>query len=327
MPDDDAIRARIEALTAETGITPPDEPLPQQLTGGMCTIYGLDQFYKLFAARQMLTLLAFVKGVRAAHDAITAAGADPEYAMAVTTYLGLALDKVTDRNSTLCRWDLSFSGLASTFARQALPMVWDYVEANTVANNAGSYSLALGDMLGVLTQIPSGIPATVVRGSATIQPFETASVDAVVTDPPYYDNISYADLSDYFFVWLKRSLGALYPEHLSTEITPKKREAIAAPYRHDDDKNEARTFYEETMLQSFHEANRILKPNGLMVTVYAHKTTAGWSTLVDAMRRSGFEINEAWPIDTELAGPFDRAGHRCACIVVLLGSAQTRKRR
>lgn len=305
VPDDDAIRARIEALTAETGITPPDERIAAEDNQHFqAPMYGMLTFGDLFTTRQMLTLLTFVKGVRAAHDALTAAGTDPEYAKAVVTYLGLALDKATDRNSTLCRWDLSSSGgrLASTFARQALPMVWDFAETNPLAGGAGDLGLAVKGVAGVMRNAPDGVPARVFRGSATIQPFETASTHAVVTDPPYYDNISYADLSDYFFVWLKRSLGSLYPEHLSTEITPKKREAIAASYRHDDNKNDARAFYEEMMLQSFHEANRILKRNGLIVTVYAHKTTAGWSTLVDAMRQSGFEINEAWPIDTEMQG-------------------------
>ncbi len=303
VPDDDAIRARIESLTAETGITPPEEPLPQQLTGGMCTIYGLDQFYKLFTARQMLTLLTFVKGVRAAHEALTAAGVDPEYAKAVVTYLGLAVDKATDRNSTLCRWDLSSSGgrLASTFARQALPMVWDFAETNPLAGGAGDLGLAVKGVAGVMRNAPDGVPARVFRGSATLQPFETASADAVVTDPPYYDNISYSDLSDFFYVWLQRSIGAYYPTHFSTDLAPKKSEAIAANYRHEN-KDEAREFYEQIMLSAFTEANRVLGIGGALITVYAHKTTVGWSTLVESIRKSGFVITEAWPIDTEMQG-------------------------
>ncbi|MBV6437561.1 MAG: hypothetical protein AELANPGJ_02848 [Anaerolineae bacterium] len=303
VPDDDAIRGRIEALTAETGITPPEEPLPQQLTGGMCTIYGLDQFYKLFTTRQMLTLLTFVKGVRAAHDALTAAGADPEYVKAVVTYLGLAHSRLTSIMSTQSRWRGSEGErVVGAFARQAIPMVWDFAELmpfNSVFTSWNYYVSVACDAIENLRRITAC--AVVARGSATELPSLIPRVDAVVTDPPYYDNISYADLSDYFYVWLKKILGNLYPEHLSTEITPKKKEAIAASYRHSDDRD-AREFYEGMMLESFTQANTRLRQSGRLVTVYAHKTTAGWSTLVDSLRHAGFELNEAWPIDTELAG-------------------------
>lgn len=304
LPDEDAIRARIEALTAETGITPPEEPLPEKLTGGMCTLYGLDQFYKLFTPRQLLTLLTFVKGVRGAHAAMIEAGMEDEYAKAVTTYLGLALNRLVSILSTQSRWRGSEGErVVGAFARQAIPMMWDFAETmpfNPVFTS-WKYIMEVGiaviDNVCVLSDL-----ARVIRSSATDIPNQIADLDAVITDPPYYDNISYADLSDYFYVWLKRSLGFLYPEHLSADITPKKREAIAAPYRHQDDKDQARTFYESMMRQAFKEGYRVLKPDGFLVTVYAHKTTAGWSTLIDAMRSAGFAMTEAWPLDTELAG-------------------------
>jgi putative DNA methylase len=124
--------------------------------------------------------------------------------------------------------------------------------------------------------------------------------DAVITDPPYYDNVDYAKLSDFFYVWLKRTIGHLYPEHFATEGTPKKSEAVADPVRHSGSKDKARLAYEQMMAQAFAEANRVLKPGGQMVVVYAHKTTLGWSTLVDALRRAGFTVTEAWPLDTEM---------------------------
>ncbi|NTW04183.1 MAG: DUF1156 domain-containing protein [Oscillochloris sp.] len=122
----------------------------------------------------------------------------------------------------------------------------------------------------------------------------------MITDPPYYDNVPYADLSDFFYVWLKRSAGELYPEHLSGDLTPKKQEAVAEPARYAGNGQKAREQYEMMMQRSFAEAHRVLKPKSPIVVVYAHKTTMGWATLIDAMRRVGFELTEAWPLDTEL---------------------------
>jgi putative DNA methylase len=136
--------------------------------------------------------------------------------------------------------------------------------------------------------------------SRSVYVCEPQQLDAVITDPPYFDSISYANLSDFFYVWLKRSIGHLYPEHFSSQLTPKKNEAIMEPSRHGGDKKKAAQAYEEMMHKAFCEANRVLKPNGMMVVVYAHKTTSGWSTLIDSLRRAGFTITEAWPLDTEM---------------------------
>jgi putative DNA methylase len=131
-------------------------------------------------------------------------------------------------------------------------------------------------------------------------PLADESQDAVITDPPYYDNISYADLSDFFYVWLKRSVGFLYPDHLGGHLTPKRNEAVVAPYRHHGQKDRARAFYERIMADAFAEAHRVLKPGAPLVCIYAHKTTLGWAALVDALRTAGFTITEAWPVDTEM---------------------------
>jgi len=180
-------------------------------------------------------------------------------------------------------------------------MVWDFGESNPFASASGSiakYLSETADTLEILASKP--VTAHALRASATRLPVEDGSFDAVITDPPYYDNISYADLSDFFYVWLKRSVGFLFPEHLGGELTPKRREAIVAPYRHDGDKEAAREFYEYEMAEAFSEAHRVLKPGAPLVCVYAHKTTLGWSSLVEALRRAGFAITEAWPLDTEM---------------------------
>jgi putative DNA methylase len=144
--------------------------------------------------------------------------------------------------------------------------------------------------------------ATVHRGSALHLPYGSSSVDAIITDPPYYDNVPYGDLSDFFYVWLKRSIGHLYPEHFTTELTPKKSEATALSARYKGDMAAASAAYEQMMRTAFREAHRVLKPGGELVTVYAHKTTMGWSTLVDALRQGGFTVTEAWSLDTEFGG-------------------------
>jgi putative DNA methylase len=152
----------------------------------------------------------------------------------------------------------------------------------------------------LIETLAAGQPARCVRGSATSLPLPDESQDAVITDPPYYDNISYADLSDFFYVWLKRSVGFLYPDHLGGHLSPKRNEAVVAPYRHHGDKDKARAFYEQMMAAAFSEAHRLLKPGAPLVCIYAHKTTLGWATLVEALRTAGFTITEAWPLDTEM---------------------------
>jgi putative DNA methylase len=141
-----------------------------------------------------------------------------------------------------------------------------------------------------------------VRGSATSLTIPDASQDAVITDPPYYDNISYADLSDFFYVWLKRSVGFLYPDDFGGELTPKRSEAVSVIHRHAGNRKIATEFYESMMAAAFAEAYRVLKPGALLVCIYAHKTTLGWATLVDALRKTGFVVSEAWPMDTETLG-------------------------
>ena len=142
----------------------------------------------------------------------------------------------------------------------------------------------------------------VLRTTATSLPFTDSSIDALITDPPYYDNVPYADLSDFFYVWLKRSIGFLYPEDLGGMLTPKRQEAIAEPSRYQGNALEARHVYEDLMAQAFSEACRVLKPDAPLICVYAHKTTLGWSTLIESLQHAGFVITEAWPLDTELSG-------------------------
>ncbi|MCA1704674.1 MAG: hypothetical protein LC808_15985, partial [Actinobacteria bacterium] len=258
--------------------------------------YGLTRFGDLFTSRQLLTLCTLASGVRTVYDEADAAGLEKDRAAAVATVLGLSVSRNADYESTLCRWHTGYETAMNTYARQALPMVWDFLEVNPFARAAGDLREHIETTAKIIEWLQPLTPSTVRRASSTALQLPDGSQDAVVTDPPYYDNISYADLSDFFYVWLKRSIGSLHPEHLGGELTPKRNEAVVAPYRHDGKRDDARRFYERLMAESFAEAHRVLKPGAPLVCIYAHKTTLGWSSLVDALRQAGFTITEAWPL-------------------------------
>jgi putative DNA methylase len=304
LPDQVRLEA-VERAAEEGGIDPPTEPIPPTGNAGLATgrvyLYGMREFADLFTRRQLAMLLTLCKLVREAHPEMLAAGLEPERAKAVATYMGVLIDRMADYHSTLCTWNNARELTAHTYARQALAMTWDFSEANPFGGSAGDLEMHLESIVKVVEHCAAaGQPVKVLRGSAIEVPLGDGSQDAVITDPPYYDNISYADLSDFFYVWLKRSVGQLHPEHLSAPLTPKRSEAIAATYRHDGNKEAAKAAYEDMMARSFAEARRVLKPEGVLVCVYAHQTTAGWSTLIDAVRRAGFVVVEAWPLDTEM---------------------------
>ncbi len=293
-----------EAVLDELEVSPPEETIQDRDTLNFkVPLYGLTRFRDLFTPRQLATLCAFAQGVRETYEEMRAAGVEEAQAEAVCAALGMALSRVVDRSSNLCRWHNGprQQMVNNTFARQALPMVWDFAESNPFGRASGSASLYIENTAAIVRALAAvGSRCEIQRSSASHLSLDDESFDAVITDPPYYDNISYADLSDFFYVWLKRSVGFLFPEHLASELTPKRREAIVAPYRHGGDKAQARAFYEQEMAAAFAEAHRVLKPGSPLVCVYAHKTTLGWASLVEALRRARFSITEAWPLDTEM---------------------------
>ncbi|MEE8389823.1 MAG: DUF1156 domain-containing protein, partial [Anaerolineae bacterium] len=291
-PNDAAIWKRIRTLEAETAshpagsLTVPDEPLPfQSGLGFRVQPYGVKEWGQFFTPRQLFTLLTFAKYVRVAHTRILQRGYSEEQAKTVATYLGLWTDRIVDYGSGQCTWKPGGEFVASSFGRQALPMIWDFAEVNAFGNASGNALSALEWILDVIRENSNlGCVGEVWRGSATETLFEANTFDAIITDPPYYDNVGYSDLSDFFYIWLKRSIGFLYPEHFSSFLTPKKKEAIMDAGRHDRSKEAAKDFYEQMMAQAFAEAGRTLKPGAPLIIVYAHKTTLGWATLVDALR-------------------------------------------
>ncbi len=301
LENNSTIQSQIDIICDQFNLNLPTEAVPQYLTGGTCYPYGMTRFIDLFTPRQLLALLTFTAEVHHAYATMLEEGLEPGQAAAITTYLGLMVDRLADYNSTICHWHNTRELIGNTYARQALPMMWDFVEVNPFGGGSGSVTGALGWILeSVQSLVTYDQPAYVYRASANQLPFEGKMMDAVITDPPYYDNVSYADLSDFFYVWLKRSIGFLYPEHFSTPLTPKKQEAVMAVYRYNKSKELARQSFESMIAESFSEAHRVLKPGAPLVCVYAHKTTLGWSTLIEALRHAGFVITEAWPLDTEM---------------------------
>ena len=302
-PDPAQVQRRIESIRTAFGIDPPAEPLPPVGTLGFrVQPYGFKTWSDFFNNRQLLCLMSFTKAILLAESEIQPLGF--EHKKATVTFLAAMLDRLADFSSTLCVWNSLGWGesTAHTFGRHALPMTMDYAEINPFSDETAGWSLAIERIVAALSSITPSHHAQVERGSATSLDITGSSIDVVITDPPYYDNVPYADISDFFYVWLKRALIRFYPEHFASALTPKKQEAIAEPRRHGGKKDKANRAYEEMMAQSFHEANRVLKPGGSLVIVYAHKTTLGWATLVDALRKANFIVTEAWPLETEKPG-------------------------
>ncbi len=302
--DEKVLRKHIEKLCKDTGLSVPDEPIVTDAKNSCWVyLYGLTTFGSLFTPRQMLYLLTFAKCVRLTDEVMRRSDLSEEHRVALLTYLGVLLDRQADYDSSLCVWEAGGQFIKSTFTQKGLPMAWDFVELGPFGDASGSPSGALNWITGVLeAEKASGFPAFVRRGSATAEPWADATFDAIVTDPPYYDNVPYANISDFFYVWLKRTVGDLYQQHFASQGTPKKSEAVTDATRHEGSKSKATAAYEEMMASSLREAARTLKPDGQIVMVYAHKTTLGWATLVDALRRAGFTVTEAWPLDTERPG-------------------------
>jgi putative DNA methylase len=302
-PDPEFTSARLTQICEESGLTVPDEPLPPRGTLGFrVQPYGFLKWGDLFTVRQLCSLLTFAGAVRAAEAEAARQGCCVERTRAVASYLSLYLDRGADHWSSFCTWNPAGEKLQHTFSRQALPMLWDFAEANPFGGSVGDWIAVVENAEhGIWAGTSSGqSPAEVVRGSANALPWADSSCDAVITDPPYYDNVPYADLSDFFYVWLKRTAGHLYPDHFASQGTPKRQEMVAEAARHSGDTGQAKRAYETMMASALAEAGRVLKPGGHLTVVYAHKTTLGWSTLVSALRRARFTVVEAWPLDTEM---------------------------
>ena len=284
------------------GMNPvPDEELPLMSGVFNVPIYGMHTWGDLFNARQKLALTTFVEEIKAVYQKMVAEEVDAEYAKAVVSYLAILIGRFADKNSNLVCYNVVGEKIEHVFGRQALGMIWDYVELNPFTDVGWHNMQKWVERVIEHCSKSSSFSAKVTQSSATNLPHPDNFFDAAFTDPPYYNSVPYADLSDFFYVWLKRTVGDLYPELFSTPLTPKKNEITEMAgwdprrYAYKDKK-----FFEENLKKSFQEIYRVLKPNGIGIIVYAHKSTEGWETLINSLLDSGLIITGAWPLDTEM---------------------------
>jgi putative DNA methylase len=276
-------------------------------------IYGMTTWDKFFNDRQKMALVAFLERIKSNYERALAdceqfaeavardSSIKPsEMAKAVLGYVALALDREAEDSTTLCRWNPNAEKMQGTFGRQSLPMLWDYFETNPFGGSVGDWSSLIRlELNGLQPRFAIEAQSSADQSDSTQLLFPDGYFNAVLTDPPYYDNVHYADLSDFFYVWLKRAIGDLFPELFSTPLTPKSSEVIVSKTRHATFE-EAERFFEKTLSESFCEIQRVLKPGGIAVTVYAHKTTAGWETMLNSLVEAGLVVTASWPIHTEM---------------------------
>ena len=294
-----------------------ESPLPEEVVDerdhavNRLPMYGMPTWKDIFNGRQQLALVTFLDKVKGSYGRIQAecekiekgvggtAVGFPKFSQAILGYLAVFLGRSADFLTSICTWENSKENLKHAFARQALPMAWDYAESNPFSGSTGSSQPQIDFVKRYInTNGNVGLPALTHRSSATNLPFEDSYFNAILSDPPYYDNVPYAALSDFFYVWLKRAVGDQFPDLFTTPIVPKSEEAIMEPTRHKT-KNAAKAFFESTLGQAFSEMHRVLKPGGVAVIVYAHKTTDGWETMLNALLQAGFVMTGSWPFHTE----------------------------
>ena len=321
------------AHTAEASNVP-DSCLPDQALGFRVQRYGVTRHRDLFSPRQLVALTSLSTLVAEAREQAIADGAPDEYGDAVATYLAFGVDKLADYCSKICSWHSGpkMEAIRNTFARQAIPMTWDFAEVNPFSESSGNWENNIDWIAKTLEKlVPLG------RG-------QTAQLDATIgsfgkglysTDPPYYDNIGYADLSDFFYIWLRRSLGGIYPELFSTLLVPKSQELVATPFRFGGSKEKARTFFENGFRRAFARL-RQLQSDGYPLTVYyAFKqaefdddgsegseislASTGWETMLAGLLDSGFQVTGTWPMRSELSNrPVASGTNALASSIVLV---------
>jgi putative DNA methylase len=229
------------------------------------------------------------------------------YSEAVGLYLALAANKLADRNSSLCSWASLREHARNTFGRQALPMTWDFAESNPLSDSSGNFEGGIKSIVDGLGSVAPGVNGKALQADAQTQAISFGKV--VSTDPPYYDNIGYADLSDFFYVWLRKSLKPIFPALYATLAVPKAEELVATPYRHGG-KQEAETFFLDGMTQAMHNLAEKAHPAFPVTIYYAFKQSdtqdgegthnTGWVTFLEAVLQAGFALTGTWPMRTEL---------------------------
>lgn len=283
----------------------PDEPYPDSTASGALSssvLYGSKCWGDIFSPRQSLSLATFSRLVR---QVPTMTLDDSELGIATATCLAFCVSKLADYLSSLCVWRTARSCAAHTFGRQALPMAWDYGEMNPFAGSAGDWGEAVRYM-GLFIQencIPNVSTGTATQASATEIPLPNDCANAVFTDPPYYDAIAYGDLSDFFYVWLRRCVGVHYPNLLRSRLVDKSDELVQLSKRYPGAyAHKTKEYFESQMTVAMTKSRDVLRPDGVGVVVFAHKSTVGWEAMLQSLIGAGWIVTGSWPIDTERGG-------------------------
>jgi adenine-specific DNA methylase len=269
-------------------------------TGIRVHLYGMTTWGALYNPRQLVLLHTLTDLVSEVRGRLLTECVDPSYRSAVLDYLGLWVSRMAMFQTTVGRWLSDLQAVTHPFNRAAVSMVWDYPEASPFADSSGGGLSQLDWMLRFVRResaIP--VPARVTRGDSAHMAIPSNSIDVVVTDPPYFDEAAYADLSDFFYVWLKRVLGEEFPEVLATPQTPKADEATALRHRHAGNAAAADRHFGNKLAQVFTEAKRITVRDGLSVVIFAHQETEAWTALINSLFVAGVTIDATWPVEME----------------------------
>jgi len=294
------LKERNVAHSGALSLVPNEEISLNEIRRISVPIYGMTTWGDLFSPRQLLLLTTLARLVARIGDGRDG-NVHPGLANAVQTILACAVDREAEHSTSLCRWNSTGQKLQATFGRQAIPMLWDFCETNVFGGSVGAW-----DNIMECALIPFETATFLAnqghaeRATATEHPLPSDSAQALVTDPPYYDAVPYAYLSDFFYVWLRRSLGLVHTELLSWPLVQKEAEIVVDRPHELSDSSKDIAFYERELTKAFSDGRRLLQPSGVAVVVFASKTTASWEAILVAVVNAGLIITGSWPIDTEL---------------------------
>ena len=285
--------------------------------------YGITHWHQLFTERQLTALTAFSDLLADAKTLMTNDGADAEYAGAVSTYLALAVGRTADSSSKFSTWQSVGDKVAHAFTRQAIPMIWDFAEANPFSSSSQNWLGQIEWISKVLDYLPRSVNDGVSHQADAANTIHANNGPVIVTDPPYYDNVSFAELSDFFYIWLRPLLREIYPDLFSGIMVPIQEEMIAAP-RFDN----AEERFESLLGQALHLIREKCSPDFPSSIFYAYKqqeqerdgvTSTGWETMLTALVNAGFQIVGTWPMRTERSGRLNaQAANTLASSVILV---------
>jgi len=334
--------AEMEAIALSANpLWKPSGDVPARLTGGTCVPYGLKKWGDLFTSRQLVTLTTLGTIVaelqkRIIHDALASGMSNDQrglglngegaiaYAEAIRIYLSFQIDQLANHLSTICAWHVNNEQLKNTFARQSLPMTWDFAETNPFSTSTGSLNNLQERQIKAFSSLAANAAGIALQADAAVQRITRDKI--VSTDPPYYDNIAYADLSDFFYVWTRHNLRDVFPELLATIAVPKEEELVATSYRHGG-KEAAEEFFLEGMSRAMRQLVEQAHAAFPITIYYAFKqsdtqgattSSTGWETFLDAVFQAGFFLTGTWPVRTEQTAAMKTGTNALASSIVLV---------